>query len=249
MPTLLLSPRHGEDSRLLWRVATRLGWQVHRVYNWQVPELSSTEDVAIYGEPLLCRHLCQQLHLTAEEPALDWLAKLPHGLRKREVRLTTLAEARKTKTRCFIKPADEKGLDAKIYQSGAELPARDVFPQDLAVLVQEVVTWHAEFRCFVLNSKVRTAAPYWLKNKIAQDEEGNWLSDVPMLDEAIQFADNALAERNLKHPHAFVLDVGMTSDRGWAVIEANAAFSSGIYGCDHVQALEVIRQSVRKNEN
>jgi hypothetical protein len=249
MPTLLLSPRHGEDSRLLWRVATQLGWKVHRVYNWQIPEISSTDDVVIYGEPLLCRHLYQQLDLIAEEPPLDWLPKLPQGLRKREVRLTTLAEAREIKTRCFIKPADEKGLDAKIYQSGADLPARNVFPENLAVLVQEVVTWRAEFRCFVENSKVLTAAPYWIKNKIAQDEEGNWLSDVPELGEAIQFANKALAEPNLQHPGAFVLDVGITSDRGWAVIEANAAFSSGIYGCDPVQALEVIRGSVRINEN
>src|SRR6185295_18642618 len=151
------------------------------------------------------------------------------------------------KSRCFIKPADEKGLDAKIYQSGAELPDRSVFPENLPVLLQEVVTWRAEFRCFVLNSKVLTAAPYWLKNKIAQDDDGNWLSDVPELDEAIQIANNALAEPNLKHPRAFVLDVGIIADRGWAVIEANAAFSSGIYGCDPVQALAVIRHSVRKN--
>jgi hypothetical protein len=246
MPTLLLSPRHGEDSRLLWRVATQLGWRVHRVYNWQIPELSNADDIVIYGEPLLCRHLCQQLHLTAGEPPLDWLPNLPHHLRKRDVRLTTLADARSIQSRCFIKPADEKGLDAKIYQSGAELPGPDLFPDALPVLVQEVVTWRSEFRCFVLDSKVLTVAPYFLKNQIAQDDDGNWITETPEVTEAIQFANAALADPCIKPPHAFVLDVGLTQDRGWAVIEANAAFSSGIYGCDPVQALEVIRHSVRK---
>jgi hypothetical protein len=153
MPTLLLSPRHGEDSRALWRAATKLGWEIHRVYNWQIPSLTTT-DIAIYGEPLLCRHLSQQLRLPVIEPPLDWLPKLPAELRKRDVRLTTLAEARTIKERVFIKPADEKGLEAKIYQSGAELPAPGIFPEQLPVLVQEVVTWRSEFRCFVLDSQV-----------------------------------------------------------------------------------------------
>jgi hypothetical protein len=40
-----------------------------------------------------------------------------------------------------------------------------------------------------------------------------------------------------------VLDVGIITNRGWAVIEQNAAWGSGIYGCDPVQVLEVIRHA------
>jgi|SRR5581483_3816533 len=245
MPTLLLSPRHGEDSRLLWRAAVSLGWTVHRVYNWEVPVLT-TDDVAIYGEPLLCRFLSQKLNLVLDEPALDWLPNLPHTLRKRDVRLTSLRDARSITHRSFIKPAEEKGLDAKIYESGAELPGPDFYRDDLPVLVQEIVHWRSEFRCFVLGSSVLTAAPYWLNGAIAQNENRDWLKDASESAQAVSFCETVLAHSAFERPRAFVLDVGETCDRGWAVIEANAAFSSGIYGNDPCNALEVIREAVRK---
>jgi hypothetical protein len=214
MPTLLLSPRHGEDSRQLWRAAVHLGWDVRRVHKWEIPSMT-TDDVAIYGEPLLCQFLSQRLNLTLDEPALDWLPNVPHTLRKRDVRLASLREARSITHRAFVKPAEEKGLEGKVYESGAELP-------------------------------VMTAAPYWLNGSIAQDKNHDWLTEVPESAEAASFCETVLTHPNVKHPHAFVLDVGETSDRGWAVIEANAAFSSGIYGNNPIKALEVIRQAARK---
>jgi hypothetical protein len=38
-----------------------------------------------------------------------------------------------------------------------------------------------------------------------------------------------------------VVDVGFIRDRGWAVIEQNAAWGAGIYECDPLQVLEVLR--------
>ena len=81
---------------------------------------------------------------------------------------------------------------------------------------------------------------------MAQDENRDWLTDVPESVEAASFCEAVLAHPTIKYPHAFVLDVGETCDRGWSVIEANAAFSSGIYGNNPFKALEVIRQAVRK---
>lgn len=245
MPTLLLSPRHGEDSRLIWRAAVDLGWEVRRVHNWEIPSLT-TDDIAIYGEPLLCSFLSQRLNLALDQPALDWLPNLPDTLRKRDVRLTSLREARALGQRAFIKPAEEKGVEARIYESGAELPGPDLYRDDLPVLVQEIVHWRSEFRCFVLGSAVLTAAPYWLNGEIAQDKNGDWLKEAPERVDAAAFCATVLVDPRVKHPRAFVLDVGETCDRGWAVIEANAAFSSGIYGNDPYKALEVIRQAAKK---
>jgi len=39
--------------------------------------------------------------------------------------------------------------------------------------------------------------------------------------------------------------VGHIKDRGWAVVEANAAWGSGLYGCDPVKVLEVLRCAVK----
>lgn len=44
-------------------------------------------------------------------------------------------------------------------------------------------------------------------------------------------------------PRAAVIDVGVIAGRGWAVVEQNAAWGSGIYGCDPQQVLEVLRHA------
>ena len=211
-----------------------------RVYGWQVPDVSPV-DVTVYGEPLFARHVAQTLKLRLTEPSVDWLPKLPDRWRGREVRLTTLAEARCETTRQFIKPADEKCFDARIYSSGAELPPPGPLPEDLPVLVQEVVDWQSEFRCFVLVRKVVTSSAYWREGAITRSEEG-WATSDANLEEATRFCERFLAERDVEVANAVVVDVGIIHDHGWAVLEANAAFSSGIYGCDPVQVLRVLRR-------
>jgi hypothetical protein len=42
-------------------------------------------------------------------------------------------------------------------------------------------------------------------------------------------------------PVAVAVDVGVIRTRGWAVIECNAAFGAGIYGCDPLEILRVLR--------
>jgi hypothetical protein len=41
-----------------------------------------------------------------------------------------------------------------------------------------------------------------------------------------------------------VIDVGVIPGKGWAVIETNQAWASGLYGCDPLKALKVMEQSV-----
>src|SRR5437867_2201649 len=147
MPTLLLSARQTDDAQQLWRACIAAKWDVVRVHGWQVPSLPAS-DIAVYGEPLLAQQVAQTLGLRLVEPPLDWLPRLPVRWPGREVRLTTLAEARKVTDRVFIKPADEKCFDARVYSSGAKLPAPGPLPEDLPVLVQEIVEWTIEFRCF-----------------------------------------------------------------------------------------------------
>jgi len=45
-------------------------------------------------------------------------------------------------------------------------------------------------------------------------------------------------------PAAISLDVGTIRGRGWAVVEANGAWGSGIYGCNPDEVLNVISQAV-----
>jgi len=242
MPTLLLSARQTDDAQCLWRACIAEKWDVIRVHGWRVPEISPN-DVAVYGEPLFAEHVAQTLGLRLQQPSVDWLPKLSHRWRGREVRLMTLREARKVSNRSFIKPAEEKCFEARVYSSGAELPPPGPLPEELAVLVQEVVDWITEFRCFVLDRKVVTASAYWRDGQSAKLEDGSWSSNDAELAEANEFCETVLRDQTVVLPEAVAVDVGTIRNRGWAVIECNAAFGAGIYGCDPVAVLSVLRRA------
>jgi hypothetical protein len=242
VPTLLLTSRQTDDTQKLWRACIAEKWHVERVHNWRVPQVTPS-DVAVYGEPLFAHHVAQTLGLSLLEPAVDWLPRLAAQWRGREVRLMNLAEARNVHERAFIKPAEEKCFEARVYSDGSELPAPGPLPEALPVLVQEVVEWTLEFRCFVLDGRVVTASPYWRDGRLAQSEDESWRASDSEMQAAIEFCEKLLQVPRLFVPEAVVIDVGTIRDRGWAVIECNAAWGSGIYGCDSIEVLRVLRRA------
>ena len=76
-----------------------------------------------------------------------------------------------------------------------------------------------------------------------RDENGIRCSDE--LVEAMDLCNDFLNDAKVKAPHACVIDVGIIEGRGWAVIESNAAWSSGIYGYDGAAVLPVPRSACR----
>ena len=246
MPTLILSARHTDDTQLLWRACVANGWNVVRATGWQVPEIHS-DSVAIYGEPLFAMRMASALGLSLVDPPVDWLPTLPEEIRGREVRLSTLGEARSLETRAFIKPAEEKSFDARIYENGSALPASGLLPQSMPVLIQGIVGWEIELRCFVLNRQVLTLSPYWRRDRSARDENGVWIATDRELEEARAFCECVLRDPRVSVPNAVVVDVGIAKGHGWAVIESNAAYSSGIYGCDPASVLPVLLGACRRS--
>ena len=71
---------------------------------------------------------------------------------------------------------------------------------------------------------------------IASDEE---------LNEAARFCESVLADQSVSVPDGVVLDVGVIRNQGWAVLECNAAFAAGIYGCNPVAVLPVLRRACK----
>ncbi|MEK7466817.1 MAG: hypothetical protein AAB074_05315 [Planctomycetota bacterium] len=63
----------------------------------------------------------------------------------------------------------------------------------------------------------------------------------PEAAEVRSFVSSILADSRVDLPRAVALDVGVIRGRGWAATEVNAAWGSGIYGCDPAQVLEVLR--------
>ena len=240
MPTLILTPRFTGDAQALWRAAVQLGWGVERLTSWRVPEdLRAVPEPVLYLEGLFGLTLAEQFGLELMEPTVDWLPVLPEEFRKRQISLMSLRDARQLAEPLFIKPPNDKSFPAQIY-TGAELPT-DGYEETSPVLVAEVVDWEKEFRCFVLDRQPRALSVY-LRSGELQRQHGFAASTVELA-EAEAFLCTVLADRRVDLPRAAVLDVGVIAGRGWAVIEQNAAWGSGIYGCDPASVLDVIRHA------
>ena len=239
MPTLVLTPRQTDDAQALWRAAGRLGWRVERLTSWRVPDdLRGVPEPVLYLEALIGPTLAGQFGLRLLEPPDDWLSTLPEEYRRRAAHLTTFAEARRLTEPAFVKPPNSKSFPARVY-TGAELP--DGYADDAPVLVQEVVRWEWEFRCFVLNRHLRTLSVYLRDGELQRTNDFTATDDE--LAEATAFVNRVLADERVNFPRACVLDEGVIAGRGWAAVELNAAWGSGLYGCDPAEVLEVLRHA------
>ncbi|GMU80774.1 MAG: hypothetical protein AMXMBFR47_06450 [Planctomycetota bacterium] len=239
MPTLILTPRHTPDAQALWRAATRLGWGVFRLPSWRVPEEArAIADPVPYVEALFAPMIAGFFGLRAVEPPDDWLCQIPEEYRRRAVHLTTLGAARAAAEAQFIKPPNDKSFRAGIYR-GDELPAE--FDSAMPVLVSEIVEWEAEFRFFVLDREILTFSLY-ARDGVPQRDNDFALSDAEGRS-AAEFANRVIADRRVELRRAAVLDIGTIKGRGWAVVEQNAVWGAGIYGCDPARVLEALRYS------
>ncbi|MBA3868348.1 MAG: ATP-grasp domain-containing protein, partial [Anaerolineae bacterium] len=81
------------------------------------------------------------------------------------------------------------------------------------------------------------------------DEDGNWPVETATQAEVSQFVVGLLQDQTVDLPPAFVLDVGLINGRGWAVVEANPAWASGIYGCTPVDILPVLKRACVQQTN
>jgi hypothetical protein len=243
MPTLVLPPRFTDDTNLVRKAAIEAGWKVERLSGWRPPPELRRADPGLYGEPLFSAVVADALGLSLIEPPFNWLTTLPKKWTRRPVRFTTLANARCEPRRMFIKPADDKCFPARIYESGTELPTNDILPGETPVLISEPVRWGVEFRCFVRDRTLQTHSIYSREGELAQRDNGTWESTPSEHREAQEFISDLLTDDEVAIPPAAVIDIGVIVDRGWAVVESNPAWGSGIYGCDSAMVLDVIRRA------
>lgn len=220
-PTILLSQRFSQDSQAVWQAAVRRGWPVHRAIRFSVPD-PLPELVCAYGEVTFCDIMADRARLALLDVPDSWLALLPREFVKRDVWQCTklTVDAEKFNSRLFFKPANDKVFQCGVYERATDLHLKHI-DDDCPILVSEVVEFNVEFRCWVLDGKVINCEYYRLVGE--RDENA-------AREEAIDFAETVLAHQPEKLPSAVVLDVGIIEGRGWAVVEANQAYASGIYG-------------------
>lgn len=245
-PLLLLAPRITDDTKAMWKAALDLGWSVQRIPNWRVPEgiAANHRQISIYGEPLFAEAVADQLNLVLLEPSIDWLTTVPREYLHRDIQMMTLADARQCSNRAFVKPADGKIFEPKVYETGSELPDQALVDQDIPVLRSAPVDFRLEVRSFVHNREIIASSPYWRNDAPAQDESGNWPYVANEQNEAESFARTVLADSCMALPPACTLDIGRLSGGQWAIIEANPCWGAGLYACDPSTVLKILSASV-----
>ncbi len=247
---LITQPRVGTSHNeiLALQVAAReMGWEVLSAPSgWRLDEelTASGKKGVPYGSQTFCEVIAQQMGWTLKQNSFDWLAKVHPYYLKRKVEFMTLGEAKKITERKFIKPADDKCFVAKVYEPG-EFTAPDVIPNDYPVLVSEPVEFDLEYRTFTNGEKVLSWSNYVFYEHIADPKywdviphgDGrfphDWVNDV--------LHDLKYHDRGAVTVPS-VIDVGRIKGKGWAIIETNPAWASGLYGCDPVCALKVMEK-------
>jgi ATP-grasp domain, R2K clade family 2 len=245
MPTLVVSEWLPNGSRQLATAARQAGWDVLCLEGRKPPSALKVQDVVYYGGTDIADEVAQRLGLVLLEPPLDWLARLPRKYLHRQVRYATVAEARKLTTAAFVKPADatDKCFDAGVYLGGWAIPERRGFPEDTPVLIAEPITWEVEYRCFLLDGVVTTCAPYVRFGRWVRAGDYQWATPKPELEQVLAFCRSLAGDETVALPPAVTLDVGRIEGKGWAVVEANPVWSSGLYGCDPIHVLPVLRRA------
>lgn len=245
-PLLLLAPRVTDDSVAVWRAAISAGWSCQRLPGWRAPEHLKNlgAEIVIYAEPLFAEAVADQLGLLLLEPPADLLTTLPERFLQREVKIVALSEARNLEEPVFVKPADGKVFDPKVYSSGKALPEVEQIG-DIPVLTSTPLPFALEVRFFVLDGAPVTASPYWRNDHLAQATDGTWPFLANEEGDSLSFACEVMNACADLFPPAFVLDVGLT-ELGWVVIEANPCWGAGLYGCAPILALQTARRAVVK---
>ena len=242
MPSLICSSRYTIDSQILRKTAQSLGWETLRLDGKTIPDWFDPPDadIALFYTAPHAFDIARQLgrKLLGCDP--DWTVNLPSELLNRDLEQTKLRYALRISEPRFVKHAVSKAFPAGVYDAEKLSTETTTIHPDSLVHIGEPVEFECEFRCFVSHQRVNAISTYVYDGQIVADYDS--FPDVPAteLDDVKLFAESVLKHPGVSSPDAFVLDVGIIRDRGWAVVECNECWASGIYACDPTRVLETL---------
>ncbi|WP_082891085.1 ATP-grasp domain-containing protein [Chryseobacterium glaciei] len=239
---IALSPMYTEDSNNLKKASINSLYELNRFNaKWNVPEEFRSDVIAVYGEDIYAEIVAEQCNLTLTKPEDDWLSKISEEFTKRKISYGQLKEF-VDEENIFIKCSDFKSFKAGVFDKVTNIKGFDTLDLESTVFTSEVVEWELEVRCFVLNNEIKTYSSYWRNDTFDTDP----LSETEEKD-MLEFFNNFIQKYSSTLPNAIVIDFGIIKEKGWALIEANPAWCSGLYNCNAETALEVIVDSCIKN--
>lgn len=243
--TLLLSTRSMPGTGALDEAACEAGWSVH-AWDENPPETLGGR-VVYYGRTDVAMQAAARYLLALLEPPLDLLSRLPAPLRLRDVEFARFRDLSRLRRPTFVKPADplDRCFDAGVYSDARDIRAPRGIDPNTPVLVAEPVEWLAEFRCFVREGSVVATSPYLNFGKPVWKAWGHGGEKAAPSMDAIAVCRRLLEAKSPALPPAFVVDVGLIEYRGWAVVEFNPTWCSGLLGADPAAVLGVLERACR----
>lgn len=248
MPTLLLSTLDLPAAPALAEAARCSGWRVFALDENPSPQTSG--QLVFYGGSDVALSVATRFRLALLEPPLDLLARLPLEFRLRAVEYGAFRDLSRLKDPAFIKPADPLN---KAFDAGISADVRDIrIPQGMdnrtPILAAEPVQWLAEYRCFVLERRITAMSPYLSFGRPVWKPHGQGGEDARECSHARTFCERLFSQSRVAFPPAFVMDVGLIEDRGWAVVEFNPAWCSGLLGADPRRVLDILQRACQDAE-
>ena len=245
MPLLVVYSRFSRDSRILRETAQRIGWETLRLDGWQLPDWidHDAREIAIFATMPDAQSIAEQFSRTLLGCPANWLPSLPASSLKRSVTCMPLRNALSHSDGQFVKSAITKHLPGKVRTTDELVQDAMGLHPDVLVYTAEPVNFLLEYRCFVTDGRVATMSAYRRHKQIFDENVTRLNEPSDEKNAALDFATSVLRASDVEVPPAVVLDVGYIDGRGWAVIEANECWASGVYHCDPVQVLEVLRSA------
>lgn len=228
------------------RVGAGTGLRVVQDYGFALPDIDE-HVVAAWWAP--AEHVARlayagmSLDLCAPGPA--WLSTVPEDLTGRYIWAGPLSRVAQAPRSGWAKPAEAKvrGLPSAWWD---DVPA---FADQALAAGATADSWVQisparldlveEHRCFISHNRVLTTSPYLLDATRTYEpgmEQDKSLSH----DGAASFAREVVARLGPAQPPAYSLDVGLTRNGDWVVVEANPAWCSGTYGCSSAGVVEAV---------
>ncbi len=229
-PTLLLQSGLHEDAAALERLADACGMTVVR--RVRARTALPAGNMAFYGDSFSGPRLVAERHYELLEPTFDLLACLPHEFVRRQISFGPLCALVARHATGFFKPADAcaKAFHGTVYDHGAAAALASGRHADAPSLFSEVVAWSVELRLVMHCGRVLSAACYMRDHRRAPEPLQPFAIDPALVAEAVAFAKRLNHDARVDLPPAFVVDVGLIPDRGWAVVEFNPLWCSRFYG-------------------
>jgi hypothetical protein len=223
--------------------ARQAGWSAYAFD--ENPGIQSRGKVIFYGVTDKARAVASHFHLALLEPPLDLLARLPVEFRRRAVEFGRFGDLGRLKRPTFVKPADalNKTFDPGIYTSARDIRAPKGVAADSPVLLAEPVECSAEYRCFVREGELAAWSPYVSFGRPVWKPFGPGTLAAQAPANLLSFCRRLFSQSAVSFPPAFVMDVGLIDDRGWAVVEFNPVWCSGVLGADPGKVLAVLERA------